>query len=180
MYFSEAFNIAETDRYEWFDPILEHDTPLFVDPFSIFADSDEVSRRAHDTIVDYFHNAFEILAKSDLRSSHQYYKRALVLMEFPEPKEFRLGYASKSAEGSGSGPGFARLVVAAMVEAIRRGLGDIRHFEELGILVEGINSDRISDITCNLLKPQLIKYTQNVCYSLDVPLHSKEAKAQRL
>jgi hypothetical protein len=97
-------------------------------------------------------------------------------MEFPEPKEFRLGYANKGADGSGSGPGLARLVVAAMGEAIKRGLEDMRHFEELGVLIEGINKDRIGDITCNLLKPQLIEYTQNICHSYDIPLHNKSLK----
>ena len=170
MYFSEAFNIQNADQREWFDPILEQDTPLFVDPFAIFADSDEAWQHAHDLIMDYFHNAFEILAQSNLREGHQFYERTLVLMEFPEPREFRLGYTSKNADGSGSGPGLARLVVSAMAQAITRGREDIRHFEELGILIEGINRDRISDITCNLLKPHLIKYTQNVCHSLDIPL----------
>jgi hypothetical protein len=176
MYFSEAFGITNADQYEWFDPILERDTRLFVDPFSIFADTDENWRRAHDTIVDYFHGAFEILAKSGLRKSHQYYKRMLILMEFPEPKEFRLGYASKNADGSGSGPGLAKLVVAAMGQAIKRGLDDMRHFEELGILIEGINKDRIGDITCNLLKPRLIEYTQSVCHSLNIPMSEEELK----
>lgn len=171
MYFSEAFNIPDVDQHEWFDPILERDTPLFVDPFAIFADPDEKWRQAHDEIIDYFHNAFEILAKSGLRRTHQYYERTLILMEFPEPKEFRLGYASTSSDGSGSGPGLARLVVAAMGEAINRGLSEMRHFEELGILIEGINKDRIGDITCNLLKPRLIKYTQDICGSFDIPLY---------
>ena len=138
MYFAEAFGISNADQYEWFNPILEIDSPLFVDPFAIFADKDAAWRHAHEEIMEYFHNAFEILARSDFRKSHQYYKRTLVLIEFPEPKEFRLGYASKSADGSGSGPGLARLIVEAMTLAIRHGLEDIRHFEELGILVEGI------------------------------------------
>src|SRR5690348_4522281 len=121
MYFSDAFRISNPDQYEWFNPILERDSLLFVDPFSIFADTDESWQRSHDGIIDYFHNAFEILAKSDLRERHQFYQRTLVLMEFPEPKEFRLGYAS-DADGSGTGRGLAKLVVEAMVQAIRNGL----------------------------------------------------------
>lgn len=176
MYFAETFGVPHADQYEWFNPILEVDSPLFVDPFAIFADKDETWRHAHETIMKYFHNAFEILAKSDFRKSHQYYKRTLVLMEFPEPKEFRLGYASKSTDGSGSGPGLARLIVEAMTLAIRHGLEDIKHFEELGILVEGISSDRISDITCNLLKPHFIEYTQGVCRSLGISMVNRTMK----
>jgi len=172
MYFSEAFDIPDADQYEWFDPILERDSLLFVDPFSIFADSDESWQRAHDAIIDYFHSAFEILARSNLRENHQFYERTLVLMESPEPMEFRLGYAG-TGDGSGTGRGLAKLIVEAMAQAIRNGLEDIRHFEELGILVEGINSDRIGDITCNLLKPRLIEYTQGICRSLGISTHEQ-------
>jgi hypothetical protein len=175
MYFSDAFDISDAEQYEWFDPILERDSRLFVDPFSIFADSDDSWQRAHDTIIDYFHNAFEILAKSGLRESHQSYKRTLILMESPEPKEFRLGYAG-TTDGSGTGEGLAKLIVEAMVQAIQSELEDIQHFEELGILVEGISNDRIGDMTCNLLKPRLIEYTQDICRSLGVPMSEHTLK----
>lgn len=176
MYFSEAFRISSPGQYDWFDPILEIDSPLFVDPFAIFADDDEAWRNAHGEIIAYFHDAFEMLAKSDFRKEHQYYKRVLTLMEFPEPEEFRLGFAGKGTRGSGSGPGFAGRIVEAMVQAINNGMQDLRHFEVLGILVDGINKDRISDITCNLLKPRLIDYTQEVCRSFSLPMENRRLR----
>ncbi|MGA5102644.1 hypothetical protein ACPCC3_03220 [Streptomyces cellulosae] len=179
MYFSERFGIEYLAEYDWFDPILERDTLLFVDPFLIFSDADSQWQQSHDEMMDYFQHAFNTLAKSGLRAQHQYYKRTLTLMEFPEPAEFRLGFAGKNSEGSGSGPELAARVVEAMSEAIRRGMQNIEHFEELGILVQGINRDRISDITCNLLKPKLIKYTQSVCHSLGVPMKEREIRHSR-
>ncbi|MGW5064565.1 hypothetical protein ACWEQJ_00320 [Streptomyces cyaneofuscatus] len=176
MYFSETFEIEYKAEFDWFDPILENDTLLFVDPFLIFADADAAWQRAYDEIMDYFQSAFKLLASSKLNQKHQYFKRTLSLMEFPEPREFRLGFASKSSEGSGSGPGLAKKVVEAMSQAIRRGIEDIEHFEELGILVSGINKDRISDITCDLLKPRLIKYTQDICHTHDVPMHVRKIR----
>ncbi|MER6011437.1 hypothetical protein [Streptomyces bluensis] len=179
MYFSELFEIEYKAEYDWFNPILENDTLLFVDPFLIFSDRDESWRQGYNEIMNYFQSAFDLLARSKLNPKHQFYKRTLTLMEFPEPREFRLGFASKSSAGSGSGPGLASKVVEAMSQAVRRGIEDIEHFEELGILVSGINRDRISDITCNLLKPRLIKYTQRVCHSLDIPMEIREVKHSR-
>ena len=172
MYFSEAFRIQNPEQYEWFNPLLEIDSPLFVDPFAIFADRDEGWRNAHEEIIAYFHDAFEILARSGPRRGHQYYKRVLSLMEFPEPEGFRLGYAGKGTRGAGSGPGFAARIVESMVYAINHGLEDLRHFEMLGILVEGINRDRISDITCNLLKPHFLSYTQEICQAFSIPMEN--------
>ncbi|GAA2386932.1 hypothetical protein GCM10009855_28800 [Gordonia cholesterolivorans] len=38
--FSEYFDVAVDDDDDWFDPILDTDTRLFVDPFLIFKESD--------------------------------------------------------------------------------------------------------------------------------------------
>jgi hypothetical protein len=43
-------------------------------------------------------------------------------------------------------------------------------------MVERINRDRISDITCNLLKPELIDYTQSVCHSLGIQMHPAQVR----
>ncbi|MEV1172733.1 hypothetical protein [Nonomuraea sp. NPDC049784] len=169
MNFSDAFDIANPEQYEWFDPILDCDTLLFVDPFLIFKSEDAKWRDAHGKMIKHFHDAFDLLARSQLNPKHQFFRRAWTQMLFPEPKEFRLGFGRKSADGSGTGAGLATRVIDAMCQAVKRGLEDIDHFEELGILVSGINRDRISDITCNLLKPELIEYTQHVCHSLGIP-----------
>lgn len=173
VYFSDLHQLPDPDQYEWFDPILERDTQLFVDPFLIFDDGDAEWRTAHDEIMNYFQDAFTHLANAGMKPGHQYYKLAMRLMMFPEVREIRLGYAAKdSHDGLGSGKGFAQRMVDAMCEAIKRGLNDMRHFEELGILVDGIGRDRISDITCNLLRPRLIGYTQHQCNALDIPMAS--------
>ncbi|MEV0197374.1 hypothetical protein [Nonomuraea sp. NPDC050691] len=179
VYFSEQFHIPYSSDCEWFDPILEVDAPLFIDPFLLFADKSTQWAHAHDKIMDYFQTAFELLASSGLRKNHQHYRRVLELMEFPEPKEFRLGFTVKGTDGSGSGKGLARLITSAMAEAIKRGVDDIRHFEELGIFVERFHRDRISDVVCNLLKPDFILYTQEICRQFKVPLTEAVIKHSR-
>lgn len=170
MRFSECFGVDDPKPLDWFDPHLKVDTLLFVDPFLLFEDKEERWKQSHDKIMDYFQESFELLARSDLRSGSQYYRRVLELMMFPEPREFRLGFSSEKFTGAGSGKGLAKLIVEAMCEAVKHGTENIKHFEELGILVEGINRDRISDITCNLLKSDFIKYTQESCLALGIPL----------
>ncbi|WFE47114.1 hypothetical protein [Verrucosispora sp. WMMD1129] len=174
VYFSEQFGIDYQKSFEWFDPILEVDTLLFIDPFLLFADKAPEWNRAHDRVMDYFNDAFVMLAESGLKKSHQKYRRVLTLMEFPEPEEFRLGFTRRGTRGSGSGKGLANQVTSAMVQAIRRGVDDIRHFEELGIFVERFNRDRISDVICNLLKPAFIEYTQAICKSHQVEMQEVE------
>jgi hypothetical protein len=169
--FSDHYSILHPEADDWFDPILNLDTKLFVDPFLVFADqADERWRDAHDHIVGHFQVAFELLARGGCDPRSQHFTSTLRMLAFPEPSETCLGYTARGSRGSGSGAGFARLVASAMCDAIARGVVELRHFEELGILEEGIGPDRISDIATTILKPQLVAYTQSVASAHAVPL----------
>ncbi|WP_146778794.1 hypothetical protein [Actinomadura craniellae] len=169
MLFSEKFNIIKTVNDDWFDPILDNDTPLFVDPFLIFKEEGDRWRGAHDELIGHFDKCFHLIAEGNCNPRSVPYKKALALLTFPEPREFCLGYTESGTEGAGGGRGYARLIAEAMEAAIGRGLTDLRHFEELGILNEGIGPDRISDVTCNILRRHFIDYTKRVACRYDIP-----------
>lgn len=172
MYFSEAFSIDLTDDDDWFDPLLEMDTQLFVDPFLLYKESEGFWSDSGDRIADHFQKGFELLGSHYSNPESDQYKKTIELMIFPEPHEFGLGFVGTGTSGAGTGGGFALLIVEAMVEAINRGLIDLRHFEELGLLVPKIGRDRISDITCNILKDKFIRYTEEVCVRHQIPTQS--------
>jgi len=169
MYFSSQFGIACDDLDDWFDPILNTDTKLFVDPFLIFQDNDASWAGAHGRLISHFNTCFRLIAEGSRKSFSVPYQKALALLRFPEPREFCLGYTESGTRGAGGGPGYARLIAAAMQDAIDRGLQDLRHFEELGVVNEGIGPDRISDLTCNVLRGDFIRYTAAICERHDVP-----------
>jgi hypothetical protein len=163
VYFSEAFSVIRSELDDWFDPLLEVDTQLFVDPFLLFAEESGFWQDSGDRMAAHFQNGFEVLAGHQDSLGSLQYKKTVQLMLFPEPREFGLGFVGKGTGGAGTALGFAKRIVEAMAFAIRRGLVNLDHFEELGLLVDRIGRDRISDITCNILKYKFIEYTQEIC-----------------
>ena len=163
MIFSDDFKIKKTKFDDWFDPILTNDTKLFIDPFLIFEKNHKYFVNGHDKVIDFFNSGFELAAKSQPIQEDIRYRLLLKMMILPEVKEICLGYASRGTEGAGAGGGFAKVIVSALYDSIKMGLKKIEHFEELGIFNEGIGCDRISDITANILKQEIIKYTQDIC-----------------
>jgi hypothetical protein len=159
---SSAFKITRTSKDDWFDTILDVDTELFVDPFTIFKETTGPWKVAHDRLIGHFNRAFILIAEGNRNPASPAYKKALALLEFKEPHELCLGYTAKGTRGSGSSGRLAGLMAEAIVAAIERGLEHPSHFEELGILQERIGADRISDAACTILKPELIAYTQKV------------------
>lgn len=170
MHASQYFGIERGLDDNWFDPILNADTKLFVDPFLIFKENTGAWADAHDVIVKHFDQAFTLIAEGNLNKKSLAYRKALSLLVFLEPKELCLGYTGSGTAGAGSGHGFAQKIGVAIENAIRRGLIHLRHFEELGIFEIGIGADRISDIACTILKERLIEYTQDVAKHHGIPL----------
>jgi hypothetical protein len=167
---SSHFKIKRTAEDDWFDPILNADTELFVDPFLIFKDKGEFWSTAHDRIVGHFDRAFQLIAEGNRDSNTLSYRKSVDLLVFTEPRELCLGYTSKGTAGLGGGKEYARRIAVAIAEAIARGIQHPRHFEELGILNEGIGADRISDATCTILKSRLIEYTKAISDRHGIPL----------
>jgi hypothetical protein len=163
------FKIRRSASDDWFDTILNSDTRLFIDPFLIFKDKATTWASAHGKIIEHFNRAFELIAQGNMNPESLAYRKALHLLEFPEPKELCLGYTAKGTRGAGGGSGYADRIGEAIAQAIHRGLKHPRHFEELGILNEGIGPDRISDATGTILKAELIAYTQEICTRHNIP-----------
>jgi hypothetical protein len=160
--FSEYFKVQRTSRDDWFDPILETDTELFVDPFLLFRDKRAAWRNAHARLIAQFDGIFVLLARAKGLKSSPFRKLALAQLRFPEPQEFCIGYTSEGVDGAGGGGKLAEQIARAMEDAIKRGIEHLPHFEVLGIFNRRIGPDRISDLTCTALKKEFVDYTVKV------------------
>lgn len=170
MRFSEAYNITKTESDEWYDCFLMEDTLFFVDPFLIYQSDDDLWRDAHDTLTKFFNDAITLVVQSRMNESSLAWCKAKRMLTFPEPDEVCLGYSEGSAEGGGSGPKGAEMMLSNIKSAIGNGLEEVSHFEELTLFGENIGADRISDITINILKASFILYTQAVCNTKNIAL----------
>lgn len=159
MRFTDEFGIARTDEDDWFDLECTADTPLYVDPFLVFDDSDEFWSDAHVELTTFFGLALDYVAKSggDPRSPH--WRKAERMMTFPEPKEFALGLSMGHPEGSGTGPDFARRMAEALDILHNKAIQTVNYVEAFTLFCDGMGVDRISDAFCNIVKRKFIEYT---------------------
>jgi hypothetical protein len=158
---SELFP-GKTDGGDWFDVLLDSDTRLFVDPFLIYKETKGRWAGAHDELISHFDETFKALAKSGGKQNSPYYVKAVSKLVFPEPEEFCLGYTALGTHGAGGSWRLAKQIARAMQAAIKRGIKHLDHFELLGVFNAGIGPDRISDLTCTILKRHFISYTADI------------------
>ena len=161
-------------KEDCFDPILITDTELFVDPFAVFEEKDNLFANSFNKIIKFFNVAFVLAAKTPSRVG-VLYKKLEAMIAFPEVNEIGLGY-SDSNTGAGAGGLYRKQIIDSIYQSIEKGMKEYRHFEEIGIFEKGIGCDRISDITCNILKEELIEYTQMICKIYKIPLTKVKMK----
>lgn len=163
MRFSEKYGLTHASDDDWYDTLLFADTPLFIDPFLIWAEDKGYWSTAHDHLLDFFETSFDLIRESAGSEQSAAWGQAERLLLFPEPAEFCLGVAEGSPLGSGSGRGLQKDMLSGIRVASGLGMTRVAHMETIALFQGGVGADRISDSVCNILKSYFIQYTKEVC-----------------
>lgn len=164
MRFSDYFNL---DKKQWeldfVDIPLHTDIPLFLDPYAISKFDDEFSIECNNIIVNFFQTVIDDIKSGNTTSAKDN------LSKLKEPNETHFGLSSSKPQGKGVSGKQSRDIFEALVEskAVRSGL--LKDLEDCELLIPGISSDKVSDITTNIIKKKLIEYTENQCFTYNIP-----------
>lgn len=167
--FSEHFHVdaQHLAREGAFDPVLNFDTPLFIDPTLLEDNPVGQMRRAWTRYTRWFSELGELLARS--RSAGDIpWNRALALLHFPEPLATCLGHTVEGIEGTGVGDKLASLLLHAAYRMVHSEPDD-KWIRCLPFLYRGFGPDRISDMATHVILPDLAEYTRTVLEGLTLP-----------
>ncbi len=170
MRFSEYFGLTKTASDDWFDLLLNQDTPLYIDPFLIFAhDDNPLWAGARDELVHYYETVLtHVIASTGVESSLAWDAAVRMLM-CPEPNEFALGLSLGDPRGSGVGAKLAVEMARTLNLVGHSGALELASIAGFAIFVKGMGPDLISDTLCNILKSRFVAYTEEVAERLDLP-----------
>jgi hypothetical protein len=165
---SEHYLLGRTQpTLDFVDVAVDGDTSVFVDPTAIRTLMSEWGEDCVAHLQNYFSAVLTSIKKGDDR-------RALgLLAALREPNDARLGLSSGEPDGSGIAEGLAKDILAELKqsEAVKSGL--LKDLEDTVLMIYGIGPDRISDMTINILRGPLLKYTQDMCTYYDIPLEAE-------
>lgn len=163
--FSEHFGLkVKSEDLEFLDIYANQDIQLFLDPYGISAMGTNWSRRCELHITGFFQYLIDSIKVGD--------KKAIktLLNALHEVDEVALGYSSGKPSGRGIGGIQAKEIQAAFESSQAAQSGDIKDIADCALMIPGINRDKISDITSNILKKPLIEFTQQQCKKHGIPL----------
>lgn len=162
---SEMFDLEATQfTLDFVDIDTEKDTPLFLDPSFIGLKKNRWAERAARTIRSFFETFVELYRvgkKEDARALLQY---------LHEPNETCLGLSKGRPRGNAIGEGDGDKLFLSIAQSKAVDTGIIEDLEDFRLFVPGIDKDKISDVTTNIIRMHLVTYTQEQCDLWGIPL----------
>jgi len=161
---SQYFGLPQNQDFDFLDIYANQDIPLFLDPYGISAMGNSWSRDCENQIATYFQYLIDSIRSGDRKTIEK------LLNALHEVDEVALGYSAGHTNGRGIGALQAKEIQAAFETSAAAQSGDIKDIADCALLIPGINRDKISDITANILKTQLVKFTQDQCAVYSIPM----------
>jgi hypothetical protein len=178
--FSAHFGVRASamTRLRVLDPTLNVDTKLFIDPLLLEESRSRELNRAAKRFRLYFEDVATLLAASQQRDDVAW-RSARARLAFSEVKGTCLGYGGASISGSGFGPALTDRLLLTAKEIVDLGVRDPHLFLLLALLEEDVGPDRISDMTTNVILPDLAAFAQRIATRLRVPTKSFNVAGSR-
>jgi hypothetical protein len=162
---SECFSLGRTQSdLDFVDVDVVGDVPLFVDPRAIDRLETDWGQECLDLLRDFFERVLTAIKEGRQADGVR------LLAGLGEPNQTHLGFSSKRAKGSGVGKQLARDLWNALSKSQAGKTGLLQHLEDTALLIEGVNIDRVSDITTDIIRKPLIAYTQEQCELLGIAM----------
>jgi hypothetical protein len=168
--FSQCFNIDThiLDEKNIFDPILNMDTKLFIDPMLLQRSEHEIiQNQATDEFRQYCENILSLLEESKVKDDVAY-RSAAKLIQVKEIEGTCLGYGTNSISGRSISKQNRDKIIYTASEIVKIGIRKPELFILLPLFEEGIGADTISDITTFAIRKALFSFTLNLARELNV------------
>ncbi|HSW80420.1 MAG TPA: hypothetical protein VLG47_06595 [Candidatus Saccharimonadales bacterium] len=156
--FAEHYQLGKSQfELDFVDvPINGSDIRLFIDPYSISRRKDVWFQDCAGTIYNFFDHLL-VLIRLNKRAE------ALILLGgLHESNETKLGYSPRN-KGAAIGPEQSIKLYNSLRTSKAVETGVLKDIEECNLMIPGIDRDKISDMTTNIIKRYLIKYTKQQC-----------------
>jgi hypothetical protein len=164
---SEYYALGRTQpTLDFVDVDIERDVPVFINPRALHELRSPWAQRCEHLVQDFFGHILMLIQIGEQGEAES------LLATLKEPNETRLGLSTDSPAGRAMGDGNAHAVWQALSSSEPAKTGLIRDLEDTVLLVRGISTDIISDITTNIIRAPLIEYTQHVCEYYNITLQS--------
>lgn len=151
---------------DFVDVDVEGDTRLFISPTALESLSSEWGDECVHLVQDFFRHVLELIRAGRNAEAEN------LLRVLREPNETHLGLSQAESRGRALGNTSAHSVWNALSRSRASITGLLEDLEDAVLLIDGISIDIVSDITTNIIRGPLIRYTQQMCSWHQIPMEA--------
>lgn len=167
---SDYFNLKlKQPSLDFVDVDISSDVPVFIEPRALTLENNNWADESVHLLQNYFETVMRAVASGKFPEVYR------LLSQLHEPWETHLGLSKGSVRGRAMGPEFNKKFANALASSQAAKSGLLRDLEDTALMIPGIYTDRISDITTNVIRGPLIRYTIDMCNHYGIPLHQNIA-----
>ncbi len=149
---------------DFVDVNVEGDTRLFISPTALESLSSEWGDECVHLVQNFFRHVLDLI-----RTGRNPEAEAL-LRVLREPNETHLGLSKGISRGRALGNTSAHSVWDALSRSRASITGLLEDLEDAVLMIDGISIDIVSDMTTNIIREPLIRYTQQMCRWHQIPM----------
>jgi len=156
MLFSEVLGLRKSQpQLDFVDIELDTDTPLFIDPAAFHDCPGYFAQKCAADITSFFDAVLHAAGEGDDEMGER------LLAALREPDEIHLGLSKGLPKGRGLGHLQASIIFERIKTSKALKTGLVQDLNDVLMFVRGVGPDIVSDITTNIIRRHLIKYTQD-------------------
>lgn len=165
MKISEIFNLKKTQfELDFVDIDPDVDTPLFLDPYYISKCEFPFAVSAYKSIRSYFEFLLALLRGQRIEQAKEMFSH------LGENNDICMGLSIGKPQGHGMGPKDMNAIFEQLLRSRALISGIMEDIEDFRIFVPNVDRDKVSDMTANIIKAQLLEYTKQQCNLHNIPL----------
>lgn len=158
MRISEIYNLNKTQfELDFVDIDPNKDLSLFLDPYFISKMDFPFAEDAYRYLKSFFDYLLNLLRSNRRNEAEE------IFSYLGENNEICLGMSKGTPSGKGMGPTDATKIFRSLIYSKAYQTGLMEDIEDFRIFVPNVDKDKVSDMTSNIIKQLLIKYTQEQC-----------------
>lgn len=163
--FSDHFKISKTQsQLDFVDIPLDTDVSLYVDPYALSVSGDNWLRECGNIIVNFFEYFLNAIRSHDDATVMK------LISNLHEPNDTHLGLSLGRPSGRGWGGKQGRLLYDTLKNSAAVRSGKLKDLSDIELLIPGIGSDKISDLAVNVIRGELVAYTEEQSRLFNVPI----------